>query len=160
RKPIEAVLPGEKVLSSYGCGDLRAAKVSERFIRRRRGRMICLHLRSGSVVKSTPEHTHFAGYVLGETPQTYFLYLMHKAGIGYRLGSSQVYTAGEAKPMVAFKQRSLQEHADAAWIVRAHRNEIEARSDEVLTSLTYGLPTLPFFPRKGKAGNGLIHDRE
>ena len=42
--------------------------------------MICLHLRSGKVIKSTPEHTHFAGYVLGETPQTYFLYLMHKAG--------------------------------------------------------------------------------
>ena len=160
RKPIEAVLPGEKVLSSYGCGDLRAAKVTERFVRQRRGRMICLHLRSGRVVKSTPEHTHFAGYVLGETPQTYFLYLMHKAGIGYRLGTSKVYTAGQAKPMVGFKQRSVQDHADAAWIVRSHRNENEARSDEVLTSLAYGLPTLAFFPRNGKAGNGLVPDRK
>jgi DNA helicase II / ATP-dependent DNA helicase PcrA len=154
RKPIEAVLPGESVLSSYGCGDLRAAKVTERFVRQRRGRMICLHLRSGSVVKSTPEHTHFAGYVLGETPQTYFLYLMHKVGIGYRLGTSQVYTAAQVKPMVGFKQRSVQEHADAAWIIRTHRNENEARSDEVLTSLSYGLPTLPFFPRKGMGCNG------
>jgi DNA helicase II / ATP-dependent DNA helicase PcrA len=98
--------------------------------------------------------------VLGETPQTYFLYLMHKVGIGYRLGTSQVYTAGQAKPMVGFKQRSVQEHADAAWIIRTHRNEIAARSDEVLTSLNYGLPTLPFFPRKGNGCNGLIHDRE
>jgi DNA helicase-2/ATP-dependent DNA helicase PcrA len=159
RKPIEAVLAGEKVLSSFGRGDLRAARVTERFVRRRRGRMICLHLRSGGVVKSTPEHTHFAGYVLGETPQTYFLYLMHKVGIGYRLGTSQVYTAGQAKPMVGFKQRSAQEHADAAWIIRAHRNEIDARSDEILTSLRYGLPTLPFVPRKGASGNGLVHDR-
>jgi hypothetical protein len=47
RKPIEAVLPGERVLSSYGSGDLRPAKVTEKFVRRRRGRMICLHLRSG-----------------------------------------------------------------------------------------------------------------
>jgi DNA helicase-2/ATP-dependent DNA helicase PcrA len=160
RKPIEAVLPGERVLSSYGSGDLRAASVTERFVRQRRGRMICLHLRSGSVVKSTPDHTHFAGYVLGETPQTYFLYLMHKVGIGYRLGSFQVYTAGQVKPMVGFKQRSVQEHADAAWIIRTHRNENEARSDEVLTSLAYGLPTLPFFARKGKRCNGLVHDRE
>jgi DNA helicase II / ATP-dependent DNA helicase PcrA len=160
RKPIEAVLPGEEVLSSYGSGDLRAAKVTERFVRHRRGRMICLHLRSGKVISSTPEHTHFAGYVLGETPQTYFLYLMHKAGIGYRLGTSQVYTAGQAKPMVGFKQRSIHEHADAAWVIRTHRNENEARSDETLTSLIYGLPTLPFTPRKDKARNGLVHDRE
>ena len=30
----------------------------------------------------------------------------------------------------------------------------------MLTSLTYGLPTLPFVPRKGKGCNGLVHDRE
>ena len=52
--------------------------------------------------------------------------------------------------MVGFKQRTLQEHADAAWIIRTHANENEARLDEVLTSLRYGLPTLPFVPRKGK----------
>jgi DNA helicase-2/ATP-dependent DNA helicase PcrA len=145
KKPIEAVVPGEQVLSSYGCGDLRPARVTQRFARRcRRGRMICLHLRSGKIIRSTPEHTHFAGYVLGQTPQTYFLYLMHKVGTGYRLGTSQVYTAGQAKPMVGF---------DATWIIRTHRNENEARSDEVLTSLRYGLPTLPFVPLKGKALN-------
>ena len=32
------------------------------------------------------------------------------------------------------------------------------RVDEELTSLRYGLPTLPFVPRKGKSGNGLVHD--
>jgi len=160
RKPIEAVLPGEKVLSNYGRGDMRPAKVTEKFVRRRRGRMICLHMRSGDVIKSTPEHTHFAGYVLGETPQTYFLYLMHKVGIGYRLGTSRVYTAGQAKPIVGLRLRAIQEHADAAWIIRTHLNENEARSDEMLTSLRYGLPTLPFVPRKGKACNGLVHDRE
>jgi DNA helicase-2/ATP-dependent DNA helicase PcrA len=117
-----------------------------------------VYLRSGAVVKSTPEHVHFAGYVLGETPQTYFLYLMHKQGVGYRLGTSQVYTQGQARPMVGFKQRSLQEHADALWIVRTHATENEARIDEVVTSLRFGLPTCPFIPRKGKARNGFVHD--
>ena len=158
RKPIEAIFPGDHVLSSYGAGDLRPAKVIERFVRQRTGRIISLHLASGSVVKSTPEHTHFAGYVLGETPQTYFLYLMHKVGIGYRLGTSQVYTAGQARPMVGFKQRALQEHADALWIIRTHKTENDARTDEMLTSLRFGLPTLPFVPRKGKGINGLVHD--
>jgi DNA helicase-2/ATP-dependent DNA helicase PcrA len=117
-----------------------------------------LHLRSGAVIKSTPEHVHFAGYVLGETPQTYFLYLMHKEGVGYRLGTSQVYTASQARPMVGFKQRALQEHADALWIIRTHSSANEARIDEILTSLRFGLPTCPFVPRKGKARNGFVHD--
>jgi len=140
-RPIEAVLPGELVMSSYGRGDFRPATVTERFVKPRRGTMICIHLRSGRVLKSTPEHTHFAGYVLGETPQTYFLYLMHRQGIGYRLGTSQ-------------------ERADAAWIIRTHATENQARLDETLCSLRYGLPTLPFVPRKGRALNGLVHDAQ
>jgi len=59
---------------------------------------------------------------------------------------------------VGFKQRALQEHADALWIVRTHTSENEARIDEVLTSLRFGLPTCPFIPRKGKARNGFVHD--
>ena len=157
-RPIEAVSPGDLVMSSYGNGALRPAKVAERFARERAGRMLTLHLRSGRTLCSTPEHTHFAGYILGETPQTYFLYLMHKESIGWRLGTSQVYTQGQVKPMVGFKQRSSQEHADATWIIRTHATENEARLDEILTSLRYGLPTLPFSPRKGKAINGLVHD--
>ena len=158
KKPIESVAPGDRVMSSYGSGDFRSAVVTEKFARHRRGRVLCLHLRSGKVIKSTPEHTHFAGYILGETPQTYFVYLMHREGVGYRLGTSQVYTAGQAKPVVGFKQRALQERADAAWIIRTHPTENDARLDEMVTSLRYGLPTLPFLPRKGRAHNGLVHD--
>ncbi|HEY7888112.1 MAG TPA: UvrD-helicase domain-containing protein [Steroidobacteraceae bacterium] len=159
-KAIEAVAAGERILSSYGSGDFRAALVTEKFTARRQGRMVCLHLRSGQKVRSTPEHTHFAGYLLGETPQTYFMYLMHKRGVGYRVGTSQVYPKGQTRPVVGFKQRALQEHADAAWIIRTHMNENDARLDEMLTSLRYGLPTLPFVPRKGKTRNGLVHDPE
>ena len=158
KRAIEAIVPGDSVLSNYGGGDLRPARVTDCFAKRRQGQIICLHLRSGAVVKSTPEHVHFAGYVLGETPQTYFLYLMHKEGVGFRLGTSQVYTAGQARPMVGFKQRALQEHADALWIIRTHAGENEARIDEVLTSLKFGLPTCPFVPRKGKGVNGFAHD--
>jgi DNA helicase-2/ATP-dependent DNA helicase PcrA len=157
KRAIESIVPGDSVLSNYGGGDLRPARVTECFAKRRQGQIVCVHLRSGAVVKSTPEHVHFAGYVLGETPQTYFLYLMHKEGVGYRLGTSQVYTEGQARPMVGFKQRALQEHADALWIVRTHTSENEARIDEVLTSLRFGLPTCPFVT-KGKARKGFVHD--
>ena len=158
KRAIESIVPGDSVLSNYGAGDLRPARVTECFAKRRQGQLVSLHLRSGAVIKSTPEHVHFAGYVLGETPQTYFLYLMHKEGVGFRLGTSQVYTEGQARPRVGFKQRALQEHADALWIVRTHSSENEARIDEVATSLRFGLPTCPFVPRKGMARNGSVHD--
>src|SRR5262249_40958553 len=56
------------------------------------------------------------------------------------------------------KQRCLQEHADALWVVGTHDYENDARYDEISLSLKYGIPTLPFVPRKGKATNGLVHD--
>jgi len=157
-KKIQDVAVGETVMSSFGAGDFRPAKVTDRFQRSRVGKMVTIKLRSGKMLQSTPEHTHFAGYLLGETPQQYFLYLMYKEGIGYRLGTSQVYTNGQAKPVLGFKQRALQERADALWIIRTHASENEARMDETISSLKYGLPTLPFVPRKGKAKNGLVHD--
>jgi DNA helicase-2/ATP-dependent DNA helicase PcrA len=157
-KPIESVMPGDQVLSNFGRGDFRPATVTARFVKPRRSPMIRLHLRSGQILRSTPEHTHFAGYVLGETPQTYFLYLMQKRGIGYRLGTSQVYTNGQVKSIVGFRQRSVQEHADALWIIRTHANENESRLDEMMSSLRYGIPTIPFVPRKGKGVNGIVHD--
>src|SRR2546421_578224 len=142
KRPIEAVSPGDLVMSSYGSGALRPAKVTERLARERSGRMLTLYMRSGRSICSTPEHTHFAGYLLGETPQTYFLYLMHKERVGWRLGTSQVYTNGQEKPMVGFKQRSAQEHADGTWIIRTHSTENDARLDEILTSLRYGFQSL------------------
>jgi len=158
KRTIESIIPGDFVLSNHGGGDLRPARVTECFAKRRQGQLVCLHLRSGAVIKSTPEHVHFAGYLLGETPQTYFLCLMHKEGVGYRLGTSQVYTQDQAKPMMGFKQRAMRERADALWVIRTHTSENEARIDAVLTSLRFGLPTCPFVPRKGKGVNGCTHD--
>ena len=160
RLAVEKVRPGDMLRSAYGSGDFRAARVERVYKRSRKDPMVAIHTRAGRKLTTTPEHTHFAGYLLGQTPQTYFVYLMVKRGIGFRLGTSQVYTRGQARPMVGFKQRSLQEHADALWVIGTHANENEARAEEVILSLQYGLPTLPFVPRKGKAKNGLVHDAD
>jgi DNA helicase II / ATP-dependent DNA helicase PcrA len=158
RKPIKLVRAGDLVMSNYGSGDLRPARVTKASKRRFNGECIDISLRSGRRLVSTPDHTHFAGYRLGIVPQNYFTYLMHKRRVGWRLGTSQVYTAGQVLPMVGFKQRLLQEHADALWIVGTHSNENEARADEYLLSLTYKIPTLPFVARKGASIRGLVHD--
>src|SRR6185312_10566572 len=126
RKPIESVRAGDRVLSCYGSGDFRAAVVANRHSSSAKGDLVEIVTRAGRILVGTPEHTHFAGYLLGATPQTYFTYLMHKDGVGYRLGTSCVYTQGQAKPMVGFRQRTIQEHADATWVVSTHPAENDA----------------------------------
>ena len=48
KRGIESIVPGDLVLSSYGGGDLRPARVTECFAKRRQGQLVCLHLRSGA----------------------------------------------------------------------------------------------------------------
>jgi DNA helicase II / ATP-dependent DNA helicase PcrA len=153
-KPIQKISVGDEVLSGYGSGDFRPAKVtgvsrSEKF------EGVRITTRSGRQLVSTPEHVHFAGYKLGLTPQMHMTYLMRRKDKGFRVGTSRTYTNGRVKPVVGFMQRSRQEHADAAWVVSTHETEGEARAAETTLALKYQVPTLPFVARAGSE-NGLV----
>jgi DNA helicase II / ATP-dependent DNA helicase PcrA len=158
-RPIEAVREGDHVLSCYGSGDFRASRVSKVARRDRAGGLIRLRTAAGRELVATAEHIHFADFVREESPQKYFTYLMHKRGVGYRLGTSQIYTRGQIKPVIGFKQRCLHERADAVWLVAAFDNENDARELEHRLSLGYGITTFPFVARKGGSVNGLVHDQ-
>ena len=162
RRPIEAVRVGDEVRSAFGSGRFGAARVL-RTVERSATEGIEIVTRGGRRIVSTPEHTHFAGYALGVTPQMHFVYLMHRRGVGYRVGVTQVYTRGQDKPIVGFAQRLLQERADALWIVATHTSDQAARADEYLTSLRYQLPTIPFVARHqnraGAAPHGVADDQ-
>ena len=60
-RPIERIAAGDAVLSCYGSGDMRPARVL-RTHRSAKAQGIRIVLRSGRELVSTPEHTHFAGY--------------------------------------------------------------------------------------------------
>jgi superfamily I DNA/RNA helicase len=60
RVAIEAVRVGDRVLSSYGGGELRGARVVSTFSSLREGG-VRVTLASGRSLVSTPEHVHFAG---------------------------------------------------------------------------------------------------
>jgi DNA helicase-2/ATP-dependent DNA helicase PcrA len=158
-KSIENVKKGELVLSNYGSGDFRPAKIIQKKERQFNGEFIKIKTEKGRTLTSTSDHIHFAGYKLGETPQLYFNYLMYKNEFGWRIGTTQVHTRGQRKPVIGFIQRSNQEHADATWIIATHQTSNEARIQEYIFSLKYQIPTLPFVPRKGLSIGGYIHDK-
>ncbi|MBA2514381.1 MAG: hypothetical protein H0V26_08650, partial [Solirubrobacterales bacterium] len=145
-KPIEEVREGDSVLSCYGSGDFRPARVSGTF-RSRNQDGVAITLRSGREVISTPEHTHFAGFRVGVSPQRHMTYLMQRHGYGSRVGVTRTYTNPRGD-WLGFVHRSSQEVADACWVVDVHDSETEARAREIELSLRHGLPTIPFVARR------------
>src|SRR5437762_161591 len=152
KKPIEEVGAGDEVLSCHGSGYFGPARVS-RAHRSSRRPGIAITMASGRRIVSTPEHTHFAGFKTGSTPQLFMTYLMWKAGTGFRVGSSTTYADGRGRPLPGPAIRLNGEHADACWVVSVHENEAEARAAETLLSLRYRLPTLPFIARATRSGD-------
>jgi DNA helicase-2/ATP-dependent DNA helicase PcrA len=105
-KPIEHVRVGDEVLSCYGSGDFRPARVTDAFSSNRADG-IRIVTRGGREIVSTPEHTHFAGFRLGLTPQLHMTYLMRRAARGCRIGTTRTYTHAVAKPVVGVQQRLI-----------------------------------------------------
>jgi DNA helicase-2/ATP-dependent DNA helicase PcrA len=158
-KPIQDVRVDEEVLSCFGSGDMRPARVL-RTHQSTASEGVRIVLSSGRQIVSTPEHTHFAGYRLGLTPQIHMTYLMRRRDKGFRVGTSRTYTAGQIKPVVGVALRTRNESADAAWVIGTHETEADARVHEALLSLRYGLPTIPFVARPNGRENGLVGDQE
>jgi DNA helicase-2/ATP-dependent DNA helicase PcrA len=159
-RPIERVLVGDFVVSGYGSGDFRPARVL-RVHRSTASLGVAITTASGRRVVSTPDHVHFAGFLLGRTPQLHMTYLMWKRNRGFRIGTSRTYTNGQVKSVVGVAQRLRHETADRAWVISTHVSEAEARYAEALLSIRYGLPTLPFSARlyKGSTGRTLVGDQ-
>jgi superfamily I DNA/RNA helicase len=69
QRPIEEVSAGDAVLSGYGSGDFRPARVL-RVHRSERSDGIVITTQSGRRIVSTPDHVHFAGYLSEPVPHT------------------------------------------------------------------------------------------
>jgi DNA helicase-2/ATP-dependent DNA helicase PcrA len=154
QQPIEGLAEGDMVMSCYGSADFRPARVTGVFKAWEKSG-IAIKTAGGRCVTSTPEHMHFAGYRLGTTPQLHLTYLMWKRSVGFRVGVSGVYSQ-RGQAAVGIRQRCLQEHADAVWVISTHDTDAEARAAEIKLSLRYGLPMIPFYRRKSASGASLV----
>jgi len=153
KKPIEDVRVGDSVLTCFGSGVFGAGRVT-RTHESTATHVVVITTASGRRVVSTPEHVHFAGFKVGKTPQTHMTYLMWKRGHGFRIGTSRTYTNGRNRSLAGPAVRLSGEHADAAWVLGTFEREVEARATEMLLSLRFGLPTIPFVARAGRTNDG------
>ncbi len=159
-KPIEQVRPGDRVLSGYGSGDFRPARVlSVNQSKREDG--VAITTESGRRLVSTPEHVHFAGYLPGRTPQLFMTYLMWRRDRGFRVGTSRTYTRGQVKPIVGVAMPTAGERGDASWVISTHQTKADSRYAEAFLAARYGLPSVPFVPRRYRdwGGRSLVADQ-
>jgi DNA helicase II / ATP-dependent DNA helicase PcrA len=150
RCPIEQVQVGDELRSAVGGGKIGSARVT--FVHQRTERLptVTLYTQTGKELRSTLEHTHFAGYTVGHLPAKYFLHLMSKPGVGYRLAvSGHRDERRDGKTVPGFRQRARQEGSELCWVIDAFDDEGEARERMIVLSLKYGLPTRKFTLVKG-----------
>jgi superfamily I DNA/RNA helicase len=153
-RPIEQIAAGDLVLSNFGGGDLRPARVT-RVHRTTASEGIAITTSGGRRIVSTPEHVHFAGYQRTLSPQLHLAYAMWRADKGFRVGTTRTYPGRDATVVSGVHLRTVQERADAAWIISTHATESEARAAELDLSLRYRLPTLAFKAKEAQSKEGL-----
>jgi superfamily I DNA/RNA helicase len=139
-RSIETLQVGDLVLSSVANG-----KVGERRIRAitqtRKPSVLRFTLADGRTFATTPDHTVFAA--IGSVPPGggQFVYLMQRAGYGFRVGVSARTGGVRGGKMTV---RTAEELADRMWIIATANSSAEARRIEHTTAYTYGIPMAPF----------------
>ncbi|MFN2454157.1 MAG: UvrD-helicase domain-containing protein [Pyrinomonadaceae bacterium] len=146
----EDIRRGDRVLSAKGNNHTQYSAVTDVFRHHVINQpVITIRTSRGHEVTTTPEHIHFAKYMLGGG-ECFFTYLMYKQGLGYRVGVTRRYRfEGQDKPSLGFVQRTNQERADAIWLLEVNKTEEEARYWEHLYAAKFGLPTCTFMAVPG-----------
>ncbi|MEA3376686.1 MAG: UvrD-helicase domain-containing protein [Chloroflexota bacterium] len=117
----------------------------ERRSREYDGSIVKIRTRRGRHLAATPNHVVFAR--MGDNEDAFYVYLMHKHEVGYRIGLVQsarrdgIYDT----PITGLAVRGNQEKADKVWILKVCDDKAEATFWEQYFAFQYGLPTTVFF---------------
>jgi DNA helicase-2/ATP-dependent DNA helicase PcrA len=142
--PIENIQVGTTVLGGAGRGTTAHAKASEVKQRPYKGKLIEATLKSGRVLRATPNHICFAK--LGVRNDVHYVYLMYRQDKGYRIGIAVGARSDGRSPDLqnGLMVRTNGEHADKVWILRVCNTREEAAYYENYYAYEYGIPTMIF----------------
>lgn len=140
-KKIELIKKGEEVATAVGKGYLSYSRVNHVNKVKKNCRIIEFKTKSGKVVETTDNHKLFCHTLSKSTKKKnfYYVYLMHKQELGWRLGITND---------LATRLR-LERSADKIVALQSFNTEQEARYHETLWSLKYSIPTVCFKERGG-----------
>lgn len=145
-KEIKDVNEGDLVLSGKGSGNLKYSLVTKKIVNENKEyEVVKIETESGKELVCTKNHIIFANYEK-QLKNRFFVYLMYKEDVGFRIGVTQLYNSEKIalKNSLNFKARLAQERADKIWLIYTSENYLDAKVQEQIYSLNYGIPTVVF----------------
>ena len=143
---IEDLQVGDRVYSAGGQGKVAEGTID--FVKRTayKGKILNIKTKSGKNLKLTPNHIMFSK--LNPEAGVYYVYLMYKKELGYRIGQTQgVRSYEKGKITNGLEVRMNQENGDKAWILEVCATKEDACYYESLYAAKYGIPTMVFHSR-------------
>lgn len=140
--PVENIVEGQRVLCAGGRGEVLPGIVEKKLIKEYEGPIIRIKTVGGKEIKATPNHIGFAK--LNPQPGIYYIYLMYKKSMGYRIGQTQGVRSRNGEIVNGLFVRLNQEHGDKMWILQVTATKEEATFYEQLYAFKYGIPTTVF----------------
>ncbi len=142
--PLKDIREGEKITGGCGWGETAVTRVSDIFVQfDHKGPVLTLKTSRGAEVRVSPEHPCFCR--LNPLGRHYYLYLMERSTVGFRVGMSQELI----KELVAMQTArpdwgNHQEIVDRLWIIESTENLPKAIFLQKYVETKYGLPGFPF----------------
>lgn len=141
---IDSLTEGDEIVCGSGHGTCTTQKIEKVMRRHHEGELVAVKTKSGRTIRATPEHCFF-----GRLPQSddgrHYVYMMHKKGVGYRIGRCQSYSSqGRGDRAFGVVCRARQEHADEAWVLRVCGTKEEAVEQEAMLAAGFGIPQVVF----------------
>ena len=139
---IENLQIKDKVLATGGGKALTTGKITS--IKRGHFKGNLWQIKAGkNILRGTPHHITLARLVPQEN--RFYVYLMYREDIGYRIGYTKGLQRGdEGKEQLGFVVRMNQEHADKLWILCSCDDIPMAQYWEAFFAAKYNLPTTCF----------------
>ncbi len=138
KKKIKDFKVGDEILTGIGRSQIGISSVSNVIKNKKKVRYLDIKTKSGKKIRVTDNHKMFV-HVSDCKIERFYVYLMHRQGIGYRIGITR-----------SLKTRlRLERSSDSILAIASFETEKEARYYETFLSLKYGMPTSCFQQRKG-----------
>lgn len=142
---IEDLKENEKVKVAAGNGEIALLNVANISKKEYKGELIKVTTESGRVIKGTPNHITFTR--LNLVGNKYYIYLMYKKDLGYRIGQTSSIRSRKGIDANGLAVRLNGEQADKIWIIKVCETKGEAAYYEEYYSVKYGIPKVVFNSR-------------
>ena len=142
KKKISEIKKDDEVKTASGFGNTIYKKVTDVLKKEYNGDIIKVTLESGKIIKATKEHITF--FKLLPEVNKYYVYLMYKKDLGFRIGQTSGVRCGKNKIKNGIEVRLNGETADKIWIIKVCNTKEDATYYEEYFSSYYGIPKTVF----------------